>query len=165
MGVRQTGSDQRKKKAVETTVDTGGLSGRLAGTPGASADGGTWTLAHRPEAAAHARKITEEVLREWGIAPAVADSVLLLVSELVANVVEHVRPPAALHLRREPGAGRVRVEVTDSGPATRQGDWAASCTDGEHGRGLHIIDLVTAAHGDDQEHDHATHWADLTTAA
>lgn len=150
---------------MKAIVDTGALSGRQAAAPDASTDGGTWTLAHRPEAAAHARKITEKVLRKWGVAPEAAASVLLVVSELVTNAVEHARPPTVLRLQREPDAGHVRVEVTDGGPATQQGDWAASCGDGEHGRGLHLIDLVTTAHGDAQERDHATHWADLTTAA
>ncbi|MGW2612992.1 ATP-binding protein [Streptomyces mirabilis] len=150
---------------MEAVIGIGVLPGRQAGAPGVSADGGSWMLGHGPGAAAHARKITEEVLREWRVAPEVADSVLLVVSELVTNAVEHAQPPTALHLQHDPDSGRVRVEVTDGGPAVTQGDWAASCTDGEHGRGLHIIDLVTAAHGDDQERDHVTHWADLTAAA
>jgi hypothetical protein len=57
------------------------------------------------------------------------------------------------------------VEVTDGGPAEREGEWAASCAEEEHGRGLRIIELVTTAPGDDHDSGGATHWADLTTAA
>ncbi|WP_229852677.1 ATP-binding protein [Streptomyces albospinus] len=124
---------------------------------------GTWPLAHRPEAAGEARKITKEVLTRWSVAEEVADSVLLTVSELVTNAVEHARPPLNFGLSRDPGTRRMHIEVSDGGPATTHGDWAASCTPDEHGRGLEIIDQLTAAHGDREEPGHAIHWADVTT--
>jgi anti-sigma regulatory factor (Ser/Thr protein kinase) len=132
---------------------------------GAVGTAGHWTLAHRPEAAREARRITEEVLRHWPVTQQTADLVLLVVSELVTNAVEHARPPLGLGLCRDHGTGRVRVEVTDAGPAPLAGEWAASCSNGEHGRGLNIIDLVAVAHGDRQEVGRATHWADLAAAA
>ncbi|MBB4928420.1 ATP-binding protein [Kitasatospora kifunensis] len=127
--------------------------------------GHAWTLAHRPEAAADARRITQAVLAQWRVADEAADSVLLTVSELVSNAVEHAEPPLRLRLSRAQGARRVRIEVCDGGPAAAQGDWAASCTRGEHGRGLQIIDRLTVAHGDRAELGHAIHWADVAIAA
>ncbi|MFE5096364.1 ATP-binding protein [Streptomyces sp. NPDC056638] len=123
---------------------------------------GTWTLAHRPEAAGEARKITKELLTRWSVAEDAADSVLLTVSELVTNAVEHARPPLHFALSRDPGTQRVHIEVSDGGPAAMDGDWAASCTPDEHGRGLAIVDQLTAAHGDREEPGRAVHWADVT---
>jgi anti-sigma regulatory factor (Ser/Thr protein kinase) len=127
--------------------------------------GRTWVLAHRPEAAGEARKVTEKTLARWKVAPETVLLGVLVVSELVTNAVEHARPPVALHLTRHPCTGRVRVEVTDGGPAETEGEWAASCGEGERGRGLTIIDRVATDHGDRHESDRAVHWADLATAA
>lgn len=150
---------------MATITGTGVFSGRT-GACGVPADGGTWALVHRPEAAAAARKITVTFLDAWGADPETAGTVLLVVSELVTNAVEHARPPLVLHLHRDPSARQVRVGVTDGGPATREGDWAASCADDEHGRGLGIIGLVAVAHGEHQEREGGTtHWASLPMAA
>ncbi|MER7183303.1 ATP-binding protein [Streptomyces hyaluromycini] len=129
---------------------------------GPSASVGTWTLAHGPEAAGAARKITKELLTRWSVAEDAADSVLVTVSELVTNAVEHARPPVNFGLSRDPGTQRVHIEVSDGGPAAMDGDWAAGCTPDEHGRGLDIVDRLTAAHGDRAEPGRAVHWADVT---
>ncbi|MFJ1625221.1 ATP-binding protein [Streptomyces sp. NPDC088190] len=128
------------------------------------AAGSAWPLSHHPEAAGEARKITKEVLARWKVAEEAADSVLLTVSELVTNAVEHAQPPLNLELSRDPGTRRVHIEVADGGPAATDGDWAAGGSPDEHGRGLEIIDRLTAAHGDRQEPGHAIHWADVNTA-
>ncbi|MEU4931957.1 ATP-binding protein [Streptomyces yokosukanensis] len=91
-----------------------------------SASVGTWTLTHRPEAAGEARKITTELLTRWSVTEGAADSVLLTVSELVTNAVEHARPPLNFGLSLDPGTQRVHVEVSDGGPAAADGDWAGS---------------------------------------
>ncbi|MEV6028005.1 ATP-binding protein [Streptomyces sp. NPDC052036] len=131
----------------------------------AQASGGAWPLAHRPEAAGEARKIAKEVLAQWRVADEAADSVLLTVSELVTNAVEHAEPPLNLNLSRDPATLRVHIEISDGGPAATSGDWAASCTRGEHGRGLEIINHLTAAHGDRGELGHTIHWADVNARA
>ncbi|MBV6701689.1 ATP-binding protein [Kitasatospora aureofaciens] len=141
------------------------ISPRQAAVRRTRASGHAWPLAHRPEAAKAARKITQAVLAQWRVADEVADSVLLTVSELVTNAVEHAQPPLHLELSRNPGTRRVHIEVCDGGPAATEGDWAASCTRGEHGRGLQIIDQLTAAHGDHAEPGRAVHWADVAIAA
>ncbi|WP_158839086.1 hypothetical protein [Streptomyces sp. NRRL S-1022] len=65
--------------------------------------------------------------------------------------------------RPDPATGHVYVEVSDGGPAPD--DWAAGLANDEHGRGLMIIDHVTAAHGDRQEAGQAIHWAHIAHAA
>ncbi|MFJ9818546.1 ATP-binding protein [Streptomyces sp. NPDC101151] len=133
--------------------------------PRPPASGRAWPLAHRLEAAGEARKITEEVLADWGIADEAADSVLLTVSELVTNAVEHAQPPLNFELSRDLGKRRVHIEVSDGGPAATHGAWAAGRAPYEHGRGLEIIQQITAAHGDRQEPGHAIHWADVNATA
>ncbi|NBM16697.1 ATP-binding protein [Streptomyces sp. GC420] len=124
-------------------------------------------LEHRPEAVAQARRIADESLARWQASEQMTEATLLVVSELVTNAVEHARPPLVLHLhlRQDEYGRRVRVEVIDGGPAAHHGTWAASCRDGEHGRGLEIVDLVSTAHGDHVQTGRATHWADLVVVA
>ncbi|MCX5233236.1 ATP-binding protein [Streptomyces sp. NBC_00233] len=87
------------------------------------------------------------------------DAVLLVVSELVTNAVEHAAPPLALHLHRERAGSRVWVGVTDGGPAVQEGAWTASCADDEHGRGLTIVDTLAESHGTRTHSSGTTHWA------
>lgn len=121
-----------------------------------------WTLDHLPESAGEARSIAQELLSGWGVAGEVVDSVLLTVSELVANAVQHAEPPLCMGLGCDDDTGHVHVEVSDGGPS--RNDWVAGLPDDEHGRGLLIIDLVAEAHGDRQEAGHAVHWADIAYA-
>ncbi|MFJ5035807.1 ATP-binding protein [Streptomyces sp. NPDC088560] len=101
----------------------------------------------------------------WGVPQEAADSVLLTVSELVTNAVEHAQPPLNLALNRDADTRRVHIEVSDGGPADREGDWAASGTPDEHGRGMDIIGHITAAHGEHGHPGHAVHWADVNATA
>ncbi|MEU4929584.1 ATP-binding protein [Streptomyces yokosukanensis] len=86
-------------------------------------------LAHRPEAAGEARKITTELLTRWSVAEGAADSVLLTVSELVINAVEHVQPPPNIGLSRDPGTVDQRTAA--------HGDRA------EPGRAVHWADVTS----------------------
>ncbi|MFJ1826224.1 ATP-binding protein [Streptomyces sp. NPDC088178] len=147
-----------------TYASTSADSPSQAATRPLRASGSAWPLAHRPEAAGEAREITKEVLAWWKVAEEAADSVLLTVSELVTNAVEHAQPPLNLELSRDQGTRRVHIEVADGGPAATDGDWAGNGSPDEHGRGLEIIDQLTAAHSDRQELGHAIHWADVNTA-
>lgn len=118
-------------------------------------------LVHRAEAVAHARRIVGSMLSIWQVGEGAAESVLLVVSELVTNAIEHAQPPLALHLRRERADLRVWVGITDGGPATREGAWAASCSQEERGRGLCIVDALATAHGTHDRCGRITHWARL----
>jgi anti-sigma regulatory factor (Ser/Thr protein kinase) len=126
---------------------------------------GTWRLAHCPQAAGAAREIAAAVLDDWQVGEGTTDTALLVVSELVTNAVEHAQPPVALHLHRERVGSRVWMGVSDGGPAASEGDWTARCTDDEHGRGLAIVEALTAAHGTVSHRGGNTHWAHLRTTA
>jgi anti-sigma regulatory factor (Ser/Thr protein kinase) len=108
--------------------------------------------------------MTLSVLPEWGIDSDTADQVLLVVSELVTNAVEHANPPVTLHLDRPTLDGTLHIEVDDGGPAAQDGIWARSCTPEERGRGYAVIDLLATAHGIRALTCGATHWADLPAA-
>ena len=69
----------------------------------------------------------------------------LLVSEAIANAVEHGAGPVRVELEHDPGSGRLHLEVHDDGrelPVVRQVDAAAT-----GGRGLALIDRLAAAWG------------------
>ncbi|MFJ1787036.1 ATP-binding protein [Streptomyces anulatus] len=99
------------------------------------------SLDHCPQAVGSARRIAREFLDRWMIAD--AETLVLVVSELVTNAVEHALPPLLLRLRREATKQKVWVGVSDGGPAPQDGPWTSSCTDEEHGRGLGIVDALT----------------------
>lgn len=124
----------------------------------------TQMLEHRPEAAGDARRTAQAVLEAWRVDPETAETVVLVVSELVTNAVEHACAPLHLHLHRERCGSRVWVGVTDGGPALHDGAWTSSCGEGEHGRGLGIVEMLADAHGTRRHTGGSTHWARLTAA-
>ncbi|MCG5216110.1 ATP-binding protein [Streptosporangium soli] len=94
-----------------------------------------WDLPSHPQAVGKARQIVGEVLDAWSMS-ALADEVIMVVSELVTNAVVHARAPIVLTLYR--CGGIVRGEVADDSPM-----WPIllpADPDGEHGRGLAIVD-------------------------
>ncbi|MET7679270.1 SpoIIE family protein phosphatase [Streptomyces sp. NPDC005423] len=99
-----------------------------------------------PERVAAARQQLRELLHDWTCADQV-DSVVLLVSEMLTNVLVHTDTDALLtaEVTGEPGGRRIRVEVTDAGddlPHRRQpGELASS------GRGLLLIELLATSWG------------------
>ncbi|MGW1729211.1 ATP-binding protein [Streptomyces sp. NPDC002306] len=117
------------------------------------------------EAAGTARHSARTVLEGWQVSQDATDVVLLVVSELVTNAVEHAEPPLALHLHREHAGNHVWVGVTDGGPALQDDAHATStCPADEHGRGLAIVDAVADAHGTRTHSGGVIHWASLPAA-
>jgi CheY-like chemotaxis protein len=89
-----------------------------------------------------ARWFTRDRLDQWNCGVSVADA-LVVVSELVANAVTHTDSACQLRLSR--GANAVRVEVLDDGRGTPEQQPPSASR--ESGRGLHLIDALTAAWG------------------
>jgi anti-sigma regulatory factor (Ser/Thr protein kinase) len=58
-----------------------------------------WFLPHRLEAPAMARRNVLPVLKNLRLEDEEIDTVLIVVSELVANAVRHARPPVRLRLK------------------------------------------------------------------
>lgn len=103
---------------------------------------GCLPLPHRPEAGRQARTAAQGVLDGWQVPAPTADDVVLVVSELVTNALNHALPEVCLHLVRLP-CGILRVEVADGGPcgARRERD------PGDGGRGLALVEALSQAHG------------------
>ncbi|NUS13693.1 MAG: ATP-binding protein [Streptomyces sp.] len=103
---------------------------------------GCLPLPHRPEAGRQARRSAEGLLERWRVPEETADDVVLVVSELVSNALNHALPAVCLHLSRLP-CGILRVEVADGGPcgAPPERDPGAG------GRGLALVEALSQSHG------------------
>jgi serine/threonine-protein kinase RsbW len=78
------------------------------------------TLTATAEAAGAARQATQEALASWRVAH-LADTAILLVSELVTNAVRHAQTGGmALVLRLETAGPWLRIEVHDADPRLPQ---------------------------------------------
>ena len=106
------------------------------------AEAAAWTLTARPTAVAQARDLIRDRLLAWGL-HGLADVVELLVSELVTNALRYGIAPFGLRMTRD--AANVMVEVSDGNPTVPRlrnvqvGD--------EGGRGLHLVDELSADWG------------------
>jgi CheY-like chemotaxis protein len=89
-----------------------------------------------------ARTFASAALEEWGVEQ-ITDDVLLVVTELVNNAVTHANTPCELRLSISPVS--LRIEVIDEGPGTP--DPLPPSSTRNHGRGLHLVDALTAAWG------------------
>ncbi|MER7986139.1 ATP-binding protein [Streptomyces noursei] len=124
-----------------------------------------WDLPHCPQAAGLARRLSLDTLKGWGVEEDVAHQIVLAVSELVTNAVEHALPPVALRLVPHNDHRLLHIEVADGGPANDHGAWSASRESDERGRGSAIIDFLAAARGTHIRPGSATHWAVLPLTA
>lgn len=107
-------------------------------------------------APAKARAATAGLVAEWHL-ETLSDDLALVVSELVTNAVLHGRPP--LHLELQADDRRVTVAVADGspdGPLPRSAD-----CDAEGGRGMPLIDILSAERGVRPQPPGKTVWAAL----
>lgn len=125
----------------------------LLGDPSA----GEVHLTSRPESASTARRLSLSVVRLWGL-PQLADTVELLVSELVGNAVRHTGA-RTFGLRMQRRRGWIRVEVRDPSRAlpcllpVRDLDTS--------GRGLFLVDTLSDRWGVDLQPRGKTTWFEL----
>ncbi|WP_190198431.1 ATP-binding SpoIIE family protein phosphatase [Streptomyces djakartensis] len=106
-------------------------------------DTATWRLPARYDAAARARTLVSALLRQWRIREDTRDSVLLVVSELVANAVRFARGPLTVRVIRT-GHGLL-CEVGDTGNGRPRLGRNRPLDDG--GRGLHVVHGLTTRWG------------------
>ncbi|MFE6174553.1 SpoIIE family protein phosphatase [Streptomyces sp. NPDC056464] len=106
-------------------------------------DTATWRLPARSDAAARARTLVSALLEQWGTRDDTRDSVLLVVSELVANAVRFAEGPLTLRLIRT-GNGLL-CEVGDTGNGRPRLGRDGLLDDG--GRGLHVVHGLTTRWG------------------
>ncbi|MCX4967139.1 ATP-binding protein [Streptomyces sp. NBC_00654] len=103
-------------------------------------------LAHRPSACPRARTWAAEALTRWDATDEETDDVLLVMCELVTNAVIHTTGPIRAHLSRDQ-AGCYHVQVDDGGPTVPPAARPDEHDSDEHGRGLVIVDHLSARHG------------------
>ncbi|OIK05691.1 ATP-binding SpoIIE family protein phosphatase [Streptomyces monashensis] len=110
-----------------------------------------------PDRITEARQHLRELLHDWA-SPDQVDSAVLLVSEMVTNVLVHTDTDALLlaEVTGEPGARRLRAQVTDTGDdlphRRRPGELASS------GRGLMLVELLADAWGVDPRGEGKSIW-------
>ncbi|RZU45587.1 anti-sigma regulatory factor (Ser/Thr protein kinase) [Streptomyces sp. BK022] len=126
---------------------------RHTGHPGYSE-----TLPRQPESAATARRLLRAACAVWGLEALVEDGVLI-VSELVANAVQHARRESIRVVIDRPDAAWVRVGVADlsrARPVRQEAD-----DNNEGGRGLRLVAALAADWGTDERRWGKIVWADL----
>lgn len=123
--------------------------------------GATLGLANDIASAGLARGLVQELCSEWGI-DRVVDDAMLVVSELVTNAIVHAGGEAELRLF--PSPGMLRIEVADNGAEAPDPHLAGD--DDEHGRGLLLVAVLSAAWGTEPtESGGKVVWAELPLAS
>ncbi|MGW4086347.1 ATP-binding protein [Streptomyces sp. NPDC004822] len=125
--------------------------------------GGSWAVPRAPHAAATARRAVRTWLRRHQVDEDASQTAMLIASELVTNSVEHARGPVVLSLSGEGRCGRLRISVTDGGPAEDAGGWLSDRAEDEQGRGLMLVEAMAERHGTRRRPGgfRTTHWAEL----
>lgn len=119
-------------------------------------------LAAHPASVGTLRREAREELRRWGLAAAVCDDVVLIVSELVTNAVVHSAGDTVTCLLR--GGPEIYVEVGSEG---RGGFRCDARSEDEGGRGLLVVEALSTTWGVHVASPGAgwTAWATLTVPA
>jgi anti-sigma regulatory factor (Ser/Thr protein kinase) len=110
-----------------------------------------------PMSARAAREVMEAALQPWGDEEA-TEVAVLLTTELVTNAIVHARTDFALRVSTH--AERLRVEVSDSSSDPPRLIAIRGLED--HGRGLHLVDVLSRSWGVDWRNDHKVVWFELT---
>lgn len=116
-----------------------------------------WTLPLRGGSPRQARRLAARWLADRQIVGPDADSVMLVCSELVTNVVLHASGPVLFSVRVT-GRG-VLVEVGDSAPDTGMLGPQGSGARATSGRGLAIVEALSSEWGVTVEPHSKTVWA------
>jgi two-component sensor histidine kinase len=109
-----------------------------------------------------ARHLVVDLLRVWRV-PHDHDEAALLVTELVTNVVDHVRGEASFTLELEVSDRWLRVAVVDGSsvlPVVRELD-----TEHPRGRGLRLVQAIAERWGCDGHEGGKRIWFDLAPPA
>lgn len=120
------------------------------------------TIRLRPDRreVALARRFVVDRCVEWGRS-SVADDAAMVVSELVANALVHVRSACELTVGLRGDV--LRIDVADHGGGMPDVQRAAS--DDDHGRGLLLVSILCVAWGTEPHGDGKSVWAELRADA
>ncbi|GAA2250130.1 hypothetical protein GCM10010430_36170 [Kitasatospora cystarginea] len=122
------------------------MTGTLQRPPAVTGEHSCWLPRHR-KSAGRARRLLRDFLAGLDGGEQYADTGELLLSELVANAVEHARvPPGRLiQVRFELSPAVLRIEVHDAN--ARHPKPCSVSEDGEDGRGLWLVQQLSADWG------------------
>lgn len=115
-----------------------------------------------PPSVPAARHFVVDLLRAWG-APQDRDDAALLVTELVANVVDHVGGDDYLTLELTASDGRLRVAVLDVSPMPPVVHGPSP--DRPRGRGLLMVQTIAERWGSEHRQGGKRVWFELGAAA
>jgi anti-sigma regulatory factor (Ser/Thr protein kinase) len=87
---------------------------------------------------AHMRRITAAFLRKWDVCGPLAKEVVLVVSELVTNAIQHGHGDVGLRMRYD--AGELCIEVKDGNP--EPAELRSAGDEDESGRGLFLVAVL-----------------------
>ncbi|AXG78277.1 ATP-binding protein [Streptomyces paludis] len=121
----------------------------------------TQTLPCAPESARRARLLVSAACTAWELAGLV-DSATLIVSELLANSVEHSGSRLVRVVVSHPEHGRVRVAVADN--SRTQPTPRTAPDNAEDGRGLAVVQALADRWGTDVRRWGKLVWAECATA-
>jgi anti-sigma regulatory factor (Ser/Thr protein kinase) len=117
-----------------------------------------WVLRDDLSAARAARDHVAGELAHRGVAHAIADDIVLVVSELAANAIRHGSPPALLTL--DITTERIRVTVSNHG-ASAEPRILDAPADAGHGRGLAMVRELAEQVGWERLGDRLDVWAEF----
>ncbi|MEU6174017.1 DUF6415 family natural product biosynthesis protein [Streptantibioticus parmotrematis] len=115
------------------------------------------------ESVRHARAFVSDVLAAWDMDDDMADCGKTIVTELLANAVEHTETPASKIIIERPSNGVVRIGVSDSSrgaPHLEPADPNA-----ESGRGLSLVAALSSQWGYDTHPWGKVTWAVIEASA
>ncbi|MEV6758403.1 ATP-binding protein [Streptomyces sp. NPDC051214] len=144
-------------------TETAGATMTTAEPHASAAPGFALQLPCVPESVQHARTLVSSALSTWGMQSAIADDGEIVVSELLANVVQHTSTVITTVSIERASPSCVRIEVPDTSPALpRMADLSSGA---ECGRGLRLVAGLSCRWGYDQHTWGKTTWAELNLRA
>ena len=114
-----------------------------------------------PASVPRARRMVRDALRTWA-APQDREDAELLVTELVANVVDHAGVDV-LTLELELSGAGLRIGVVDGNAVPRS--IRELSTAGERGRGMQLVTAIADRWGADEHHGGKRVWVELAPDA
>ena len=114
----------------------------------------SWAMPDDHTAPAEARRLVSDLLEGTPC----ADDAIQIVSELVANAVDHGESPITVTITLTPQTAHIAVESTARGEVPERHD---ATLDEFRGRGLAIIDLLASEWGWRQTGSRLEVWADV----
>ena len=116
------------------------------------------TVPRSPESSARLRSLLWTTFACWRVAGTQLDDAALVLSELVGNAVRHADGPC-LQVRLRRSGEVLRIAVHDDSPVPplpREASW-----EDESGRGMHIVDALSASWGWEPRSTGKVVWADV----